>query len=89
MTDRLTLDELLGVWSKVTGKVITSISCTEEEFKRFWPVAGEEYLKQLLWHVAVPDWGTGSETQVSKEELGISGLRNCEETLKILAPTWQ
>lgn len=89
VTDVLTIDELLAVWSKVTGKRATSISCTQDEYDKLWPIAGEEFGYQLQFHVNGPSWKILSEGQVSKEELGITGLISTEDSLKALAANWE
>jgi len=87
ITDTLTIDELLSLWSKVTGKSAISLSCTVAEYDKLWPVAGEEFTKQLLWHEIVPDWEVGVETAgglLTAEKLGVKGLKGAEESLVAL-----
>jgi len=89
LTDTLSFDNLFGLWSKVTGKPITTVGCSVDDYNKLWPVAGEEFAKQLAYHTEVPDWTANAEKQLSAEELGITGLINSEEGLKSLTAHWQ
>jgi len=87
-TDILSFDDMLKVWSKVTGKEAVTVQGTPEEYDRLWPVVGEEIGKQFLWHTEVSDWTQDGKAFVSKEQLGIEGLVTLEATLEALKAGW-
>lgn len=84
-TEDLSWNEMLQIWSEVTGKPVQYVHCTTEEFNNIWGPAGEELCRQFKWSEMIPDWLTQTENYVSKEDLEITediGFRKAIEGLK-------
>ena len=71
-TEDLSWNEMLQIWSEVTGKPAQYVHCTTEEFNNVWGPAGEELCRQFKWGEMIPDWLTQTENYVSKEDLEIT-----------------
>lgn len=86
----MTYPEVLEKWTKATGKQVTYIHCTAEEFQGLYPATGLELSLQyeFLENVATaqvvnPDLVRLSDIGIKENDLGGVG-----ETLQELAFTW-
>ena len=72
-TDVLRYDDVLKIWSEVTGRRATYIECTDEEATRLFSLFGTELAKQFRMNEVAPDWGAANKGDVlGAKELGIS-----------------
>jgi NmrA-like family len=87
-TETLSFEEILKVWSKVTGKEAEYVEITFEAFTRLWGPYGEEMGMQYKFGAEFGDWDALQPDMVKMEELGIkrSELTGLEETLEMLKP---
>lgn len=84
--EKLTFQEMIDIWSEVTGKKGTIITCTLEDYKKVWGVGGYEFGLQLKFGEMCDPWAE-TEDFVTPEELGIDpkevvGFRGAIESLK-------
>lgn len=87
-TETLSFDEILKVWSKVTGKEAVYVEIAFEAFNRLWGPYGEEMGRQFKFGAEFGDWDALEPDVIKMEDLGIerSELKGLEETLKVLKP---
>jgi len=87
-TETLSFEEILKVWSKVTGKEAEYVEITFKAFTRLWGPYGEEMGMQYKFGAEFGDWDALQPDMVKMEELGIkkSELKGLEETLEMLKP---
>lgn len=87
-TEVISFEDILKVWSEVTGKQVVYVECSEKDYVKIWGVLGEELVAQLKFGETVKDWNTGAKTGfVTAEELGIKdaiGLKAAFENLRPL-----
>ena len=80
----LTFDELIKIWSDVTGRAGVHVKCSSGDFIKVWGRFGEELAVQFEFLEVFTDWD-GLYNTVSKEELGIGeGVRGHREALESL-----
>jgi hypothetical protein len=85
-TEILSLEDILKVWSEVTGKQGVYVECSQEDYEKIWGVLGSEMASQLKFGEVVTDWNIGTKGGfVGPDELGIEGavgLKGALEALK-------
>lgn len=86
----MTYPELLEKWTKATGKKVTYIRCTSEEFQRLYPTTGLELALQyeFLENVATAQVVDPNLVQLSDIGIKENELVGVEDTLQELASTW-
>ncbi|KAK5132627.1 hypothetical protein LTR08_008826 [Meristemomyces frigidus] len=63
-TNAMTIDEMLAVWSEVTGKRVTFVQCTSAEYESLWGPYGKELALQFKALEAQPDWTVAHKPNV-------------------------
>lgn len=86
--ERWSFQEMIDVWSEVTGRKGRFIQCTIEEYKQVWGLAGYELGLQFRYGERCDPWEV-NDSFISPEELGIDknevvGFRGTIEGLKHL-----
>jgi hypothetical protein len=84
----LSFPQLLEVWKKVTGKKVTYLRCSKEEFTSLYGDAGLELALQYQFMENV-DKMMDPPDLVEASELGITQLVGIEETLEELEGSWE
>ncbi len=85
-TEALSFEDILKVWSKVTGKEAEYVEISFEAFTRIWGPYGEEMGMQFKFGAEHGDWDALKPDMVKTEELGIKAaeLKGLHETLEML-----
>jgi hypothetical protein len=84
--EKWTFQQMIDVWSEVTGKNGRLIECTLEDWTKLWGPAGNELALQFKFGMKCDPW-VETEDHISPEELGIDtqevvGFRGTIEALK-------
>lgn len=84
--EKLTFQEMMDIWSEVTGKKGTVMTCSLDDYKKIWGVAGYEFGLQLQFGELCDPWAETKDF-VTPKELGIKpeevvGFRGTIEGLK-------
>ncbi|KAF9877909.1 hypothetical protein CkaCkLH20_04485 [Colletotrichum karsti] len=84
--EKLTFQEMIDIWSEVTGKKGAIMECSLEDYRKVWGVGGYEFGLQLKFGEMCDPWKE-TEEFVTAEELGIRpeevvGFRGAIEALK-------
>jgi hypothetical protein len=83
-TEIMSFEDMLKVWSEVTGRQSVYMECSLDDYIKLWGVGGAEFGVQLKFGDA--DWsGAASGKFVTSEDLGIKdaiGLKGVLEALK-------
>jgi len=86
MTEIMSFEDIVKVWSEVTGKQGVYVECSFKDFEKMWGVPGNEMASQFEFGVNVTDWNAAAKGAfVGPEELGITeaiGLKGALEALK-------
>lgn len=83
-----TFEQILEVWSEVTGKDAVYVELTPAEYERIWGAYGREMAMQYAFGADTPDWEVMRKDEVvSPAELGVSpdqliGLKGNLEQLR-------
>lgn len=83
-----TFEEILKVWSEVTGKDAVYVELTLAEYEKIWGAYGREMAMQYAFGAENPDWEVmRKDLVVSPAELGVTanqlvGLKGNLEQLK-------
>jgi hypothetical protein len=87
-TEALSFEDILKVWSKVTGKEAEYVGISSEAFSRIWGPYGEEVGVGFEFGAEFGYWDALQPNMVKAEGLGIkrSELKGLEETFEMLKP---
>lgn len=84
--EKLTFQEMMDIWSEVTGKKGSVMTCSLDDYKKIWGVGGYEFGLQLQFGELCDPWAE-TEDFVTPKELGIKpeevvGFKDTIEGLK-------
>jgi hypothetical protein len=84
--EKWSFQEMIDVWSEVTGKKGVFVECSPGTYETFWGAAGHELYLQFKFGEQVDPWAENEEF-ISAQELGIDekevvGFRGTIERLK-------
>lgn len=87
--EKLTFQEMMDIWSEVTGKKGVYINCTIDQYAAVWGPAGYELGLQFKYGEMVDPWEE-REGHLGVKELGLDvnevvGFRGVMEKLKLLS----
>lgn len=84
----LAYPQVLDIWSRVTGKKVTYLTCGKDEFVKLYSEAGRELALQYEFMEQVGETLMDDPDIVTEEELGVTGLVGIEDTIKELQGSW-
>lgn len=89
-SETISLQELLSIWSTVTGKEAVYVEVSPDTYAAMWGAGGQELVEMYKFCEAVDDWAEHRGTDLlSAEDLGIEkgelvGMQEALESLKNL-----
>ena len=72
-TESFTFEEILRVWSKVTGKEAEYIDVPFDTYVKLWGPAGEEMARQYKFGEDYGNWADFKQDPLTAQQLGIPG----------------